>query len=266
MTQTRSDHWFELFARTWQLLLPIGSVIACGPGVENTPQLSAAEHESAGLQNEERAFEYRNGRMYAKRALSRLGVAPGDLTTDTTGSPCWPKSCVGSLTHSRTSSRDRCFAAAVARSDVLSALGIDMERLEPLAPAMWESILHDDEGAALNRLAAGLRGAQVLRIWSCKEAVAKAANRPFDPRLASIRFVGQHTFTATHPSDDAPAANYLGATRDLEGMVLSVALRFSAPKLPRFTATEAEPRTERLIEEYSWPDQQCFDNSGWHIR
>jgi 4'-phosphopantetheinyl transferase EntD len=63
----------------------------------------------------------------ARTALRHLGIEGFDLLPGKGREPMWPPGIVGSITHSAT----EC-AAAVARSDEILALGIDVETFVPL--------------------------------------------------------------------------------------------------------------------------------------
>ena len=71
----------------------------------------------------------------ARAALDALGVAPAAIPADAARRPCWPDGVVGSITHCRDLA-----AAAVARATDLTALGIDAEPAQPLAPDVLDLV------------------------------------------------------------------------------------------------------------------------------
>ena len=85
------------------------------------------------------------------------------------GFPLWPAGWVGSLTHSA----GAC-AAAVARSNAVRAVGVDLEDVARMKPELWAHILTPTE---LQRVGAR-EGADAARwateIFCAKEAVFKA--------------------------------------------------------------------------------------------
>ena len=85
------------------------------------------------------------------------------------GEPLWPPGLVGSVTHAggyRT-------VATAPRAQV-GALGIDMEPLAPLPPAMWPRLFDPAELGELLALPAPQRGVAALARWCLKEALFKA--------------------------------------------------------------------------------------------
>jgi 4'-phosphopantetheinyl transferase EntD len=71
---------------------------------------------------EKRRQEFAAGRELARAALAGLGEPPRAILTGIDREPAWPAGIVGSITHCA----GYC-AAAVARGDVVAALGIDVE-------------------------------------------------------------------------------------------------------------------------------------------
>ena len=88
----------------------------------------------------QRMRELENGRMYAKRALAMLGIRDVDLPIAPNRSPLWPAGIVGSLTHV-IGRVDGHVAAAVARTENVCALGIDIECESGLHPRLWDYVL-----------------------------------------------------------------------------------------------------------------------------
>lgn len=105
-------------------------------------------------------------------AESEDGIAHGAR-----GEPLWPVGIVGSITHAggyRT--------VATAPADNIMALGIDMEPLAPLPPALWPRLFDPTELEELIALPAPQRGLAALERWCIKEALFKALQGrvPFD--------------------------------------------------------------------------------------
>jgi hypothetical protein len=85
------------------------------------------------------------------------------------GEPLWPKGIIGSITHAgvyRT--------VATAPVDRIDALGIDMEPLVPLTPAVWPRLFDATELKQLLAQPAPQRGLAALGRWCLKEALFKA--------------------------------------------------------------------------------------------
>ena len=97
---------------------------------------------------ERRRLEFAAVRCCARLALARLGRAPIAILPDEGGAPRWPPGVVGSMTHCA-----GYHAAALARSEDVTGLGIDAEPSEPLPNGILESISSPEEAAQVTRLA-----------------------------------------------------------------------------------------------------------------
>ncbi|WP_158717200.1 4'-phosphopantetheinyl transferase family protein [Streptomyces sp. NRRL F-4474] len=76
-----------------------------------------------------RRREFATVRRCARQSLAALGIPPMPLLPGERGAPLWPRGTVGSMTH--------CLgyrAAAAARADEITALGIDAEPHQPPFP------------------------------------------------------------------------------------------------------------------------------------
>jgi 4'-phosphopantetheinyl transferase EntD len=116
----------------------------------------------------ERRAEFAAGRTYARSALRTLDVTePVAILKGPAGEPLWPTGIVGSITHCPG------FAlAAVARTDEVETIGVDVEPNEPLPEEIRSIVLLPGEP-----LVAGnpLSKAHLDRLtFSAKEAAYKA--------------------------------------------------------------------------------------------
>lgn len=116
-----------------------------------------------------RQAEFAAVRVLARRALGRLGIPPAPLLPGRERAPIWPAGIVGSLTHV-----DGLRAAAVARAEDVTALGIDAEPDLPLPAGVGDVVSSEGERAHLSRLPApgGIAWDRVL--FSAKESIFKA--------------------------------------------------------------------------------------------
>lgn len=131
------------------------------------PELFPEEEELIRDAAAGRRHEFAWGRTCARRALGRLGVAPGPITRDNARKPIWPASVVGSISHCR----DHC-VAAVAPADRWSAIGIDIEPIgRPLEAGVIRVFAGPQERAWLANV--DLPGAERI-VFSAKESVYKA--------------------------------------------------------------------------------------------
>ncbi|HEY0002943.1 MAG TPA: 4'-phosphopantetheinyl transferase superfamily protein [Actinoplanes sp.] len=117
-----------------------------------------------------RRQEFVTGRHCARAALAGLGVAPVAIVRGERGAPQWPGGVVGSITHC-TGYR----AAAVARADQVTTLGIDAEPAQPLPAGVLRLVSLPGEREMLAELAADRPEVPWDRLlFSAKESVYKA--------------------------------------------------------------------------------------------
>lgn len=129
--------------------------------------LVGAEREAIEGAATTRVEQFTAGRVCSRLALSRFGVASTTpILRGEDRAPIWPKGYVGSITHT-----DTWCAAAVARDDVMRAIGIDLEPATPLKEALWRRVCTRAERERLRELPdSGLMG-KIL--FSAKESVYK---------------------------------------------------------------------------------------------
>ncbi|MFD7027950.1 4'-phosphopantetheinyl transferase [Streptomyces sp. NPDC059917] len=153
-----------------ELLLP--SHVRSFDSFEDVPFSSLYPEEAALVRNsvEHRRREFATARYCAHRALAALGVPPAPLLATPRGTPLWPASVRGSITHA-TGYR----AAVVADASRVAAVGIDAELDRPLPDGVLESIALPPERAQVRRHTAlhpGINWGKVL--FSAKECFYKA--------------------------------------------------------------------------------------------
>jgi 4'-phosphopantetheinyl transferase EntD len=114
-----------------------------------------------------RIEQFTAGRVCARIALGRLGVAATTpILRGEDRAPIWPPGFIGSISHT-----DTWCAAAVARTEDIRALGIDLESSTPLKEALLKRVCTPKEREWLHELPApGVTG-KIL--FSAKEAVYK---------------------------------------------------------------------------------------------
>lgn len=116
--------------------------------------------------------------MMARLAELWLGreVEPEALRRDANGRPHLaeaPGLCLSAA------ERDGWTAAAIAGRPV----GVDIDWATPSAPLPLD-LLHPDEARALSAMSGAARARAFARLWTAKEAFAKAFSRPIDEALA----------------------------------------------------------------------------------
>jgi 4'-phosphopantetheinyl transferase EntD len=83
-----------------------------------------------------RVQQFTAGRVCSRIALGRLGVArTTPILRGEDRAPIWPPGFVGSISHT-----DMWCAAAVARTEDVRAIGIDLEPATPLKQALWRRV------------------------------------------------------------------------------------------------------------------------------
>jgi len=130
------------------------------------------EQETACVERaiEKRREEFAAGRLLARRALGKLGVAPGPLLPADDRSPIWPEGIAGTISHTR----NFC-AVAVAPHDRSRCLGLDIEDGSPLKAELAERICtpRELEWLAANTSTDEERGRLAKLVFSAKEAFYK---------------------------------------------------------------------------------------------
>jgi 4'-phosphopantetheinyl transferase EntD len=210
-------------------ILPRGVQVAAGPALA-TP-LTANESASLGAVDGNRACEFASGRAYAKRALLMLGVRDVDLPTGPNGSPRWPCGIVGSISHTRCSDGHLHVAAAVARADAVSALGIDIEAADGLGPDVWSHVLTEREFERLLASPIETRRIEAQHVWCAKEAATKAMEKVFDPSAVEVtRDPRSGNFVVSFADGHKWLENsFLGRTARLNELFLATAALLPTP-------------------------------------
>jgi 4'-phosphopantetheinyl transferase EntD len=106
------------------------------------PPAALWPEEAAAVERavEKRRREFAAGRALARAALAGLGQPPSAILAGIDREPIWPAGIVGAITHCA----GYC-AAAVARDDVVAALGIDAEPNEPLPTGALDLVTRPEE-------------------------------------------------------------------------------------------------------------------------
>ncbi|MBT3154305.1 4'-phosphopantetheinyl transferase superfamily protein [Streptomyces sp. CHD11] len=117
-----------------------------------------------------RRREFTAVRVCARRAMEKLGVAPGPVLPDERGAPLWPEGLAGSMTHCQ----GYC-AAALVRVGELASVGIDAEPHAALPEGVLTAVALPGEVARIARLSGEVPGVHFDRLlFSAKESVYKA--------------------------------------------------------------------------------------------
>lgn len=210
-------------------MLPHGVQVAAGPAL--AAPLTANESASLGAVDGYRAREFASGRAYAKRALVMLGVGDADLPIGPNRSPLWPCGIVGSISHARCSDGHLHVAAAVARANTVSTLGIDIETADGLPPDVWSYFLTEREFDRLLASPTETRRLEAQNIWCAKEAVTKAMGGPFEPSALEVtRDPQSGNFVASFTDGRKFLGNsFFGRTAQLNDLLLATAVLLPMP-------------------------------------
>jgi len=174
-----------------EAILPDAVAVAESRGDIAGAELFPDEEAAVARAVEKRRREFATGRVCARRALARLGVAASSLPSGGRGQPLWPPGIAGSITHC-----DGYRGCAVARTADLAAVGIDAEPHAPLPGGLLADVALPHESAAIGRLSQASPGIHWDRLlFSAKEAVFKAwyplTERELEFEDAAIRFASR---------------------------------------------------------------------------
>jgi 4'-phosphopantetheinyl transferase EntD len=115
-----------------------------------------------------RRAEFGTARICARRGLAAMGIAPVAILPGEGGSPTWPPGVVGSIAHTG----GYC-AVALGRDPPMRAVGLDVETLQEIEPAVRDLILTPTELAWLHEQAPGHQADLVVTFFCAKEAYYK---------------------------------------------------------------------------------------------
>jgi 4'-phosphopantetheinyl transferase EntD len=115
-----------------------------------------------------RVGEFAAGRLCARSALTRFGIASFAVRMARDRQPLWPAGLVGSITHTQG------FCAAVIGEHArFVGLGLDTENADAVSPRLWPSICVAEELAWIASLPAEQRTRTATLVFAAKEAFYK---------------------------------------------------------------------------------------------
>ncbi len=153
--------------------------LACMRVQDAAPDALEAERPFVEKAVEKRRREFSAGRTCARQALRELGCADAPIVQDQNRAPLWPPGIVGSITHSTTYA-----AAAVAESSRARGLGIDMETVSRVSPAIAGKILTEPEKVCLQNQPDPSAQQRLLALYfSAKEAIYKCLHPLLQSRI-----------------------------------------------------------------------------------
>jgi 4'-phosphopantetheinyl transferase EntD len=150
-------------------LFPAYVRLACMRVQDASSDVLEAEQPLIKKAVEKRRREFSAGRYCARQALMALDFEDTPIMHDQNGAPLWPQDIVGSITHSTTHA-----AAAIAQDSRLRGLGIDMETVSRVSPAIANKILTESELTTLQCHPDPAEQQRLLALFfSAKESIYK---------------------------------------------------------------------------------------------
>ena len=148
----------------------LGSGIAVEVAVPTVveDQLFPDEQQHIARAVAKRQAEFGTARVYARRALARIGMVPCSLVPQEDGSPRWPPGVKGSISHTQ-----GCCAVALTHSLDVIGLGIDIEEDTPLQGELLPSVCTPEERQWIGRFGEDARGWLGKLLFSAKESFYK---------------------------------------------------------------------------------------------
>lgn len=149
-----------------QSIVPPG--VICVDAWEPPADIALYPEEAAaiGAVAEKRLTDFAIGRACARKALGLLGEEPGPILFRPSREPIWPAGVCGSITHCTGH-----WAAAVARKEVVSSIGIDAEPNQPLPDGILQLIANPAEIQSIKCADPAVPWGALL--FSAKESVFK---------------------------------------------------------------------------------------------
>jgi len=130
--------------------------------------LSPNEQALISGASDKRVREFSAGRWCARQALQQLGCEPIEILRGPNKEPLWPTGVVGAISHSHALA-----GAVVARANEVAGIGLDIERLGRVTPAMWHLLFTAPEQEFLQSLSAQEQEFYATLFFSWKECFYK---------------------------------------------------------------------------------------------
>jgi 4'-phosphopantetheinyl transferase EntD len=130
--------------------------------------LEPEEAQSVARAVPKRVAEFAAGRLCARSALARFGIASVAVRAAPDRQPLWPAGFVGSITHTQ----GFC-AAVIGQQARFVGLGLDTENACAVSANLWPSICIAQELAWIESLAADQRTRAATLVFAAKEAFYK---------------------------------------------------------------------------------------------
>jgi phosphopantetheine--protein transferase-like protein len=161
-----------------QGLFPACVTTSCCRIADAEDTLDPAERAAIEHAVAKRQQEFIAGRICARHALERRGIATGPLRRLPNGSIAWPGGITGTISHSEI----WCGAAVARRSDA-AGIGLDIETVARVKENIWRRILTEEERAWLEGQPEASTQQWAALIFSAKEALYKCVAALLECRI-----------------------------------------------------------------------------------
>ena len=203
--------------------------VTCHPLKVSADMVLAEERAVIQHARSRRQREFLAGRWAAGHALAQLGCPRRPLLPGVDRAPQWPSGFVGSISHA-----DGCCGAAVAHTQDIRSLGLDIEQRKAVDKTCYAQLFTPKERQAIQIQAPSQQRTYATLLFSAKECLYKC-QYPLSGQWLGFHDVvvdidpQAHTFTATLQIDsntcipkDTPVTGRYRLTPDyaLTGMVL----------------------------------------------
>ncbi|HVE45664.1 MAG TPA: 4'-phosphopantetheinyl transferase superfamily protein [Acidimicrobiales bacterium] len=156
-------------AKVLDALFPPGVVVAVRDlRCQEEAHLWSEERDMVPTAGPKRRREFLAGRACAHEALRALGCDSGPIAIGPNREPLWPPGSVGSISHGGAWA-----AAAVARAEDFSGIGVDIEPLEPPLEQGVERMVHTAAELQVERTPHPLTPFATKISFSAKESMVK---------------------------------------------------------------------------------------------
>ncbi len=134
-----------------------------GPMIDARDALMLEETEGFSGWVIKRQKEFSSGRLYARRAMARLGVAVQAVRREENRAPVWPPGVIGSVTHC-----DDVAAVLMCKRGGVRAVGVDIECRGRIQAELYRGLFTPAEQEMVRS------GLSATLLFTAKEAIYKA--------------------------------------------------------------------------------------------
>ena len=130
--------------------------------------LTINEMQATTLFSGKRLKDFSTGRYCARKALAAIGHENAEILIGNDKQPIWPKGYVGSISHS-----GKLVGAVAAKASNVKSIGLDIETIAKIKPAMWRLLYTEAETEFFNTFTGEELAYYTTLLFSFKEAFYK---------------------------------------------------------------------------------------------